>query len=269
MLTSWTRTDSINVLLAGILMAALLSGSVLCLLWTYPNDQGNTYNAVLEGWQYPAGGWQNLYTLGSPNFREGPSTVLVGPNSTAQYIVGFQANLPSFKSGYLNYSQSQDIYYSGFGWSEPSSAFPSVKQYAVFSYSFEAGIEGGPPVRYTTVWFTGPQGNLSQTVHTAMYGGTDVFHGGLYGTSVVEASNSGNYTLHFYNPFPSGNLSGVVFMGASSVTFTRPYVYVGIIGTLITASLVILTTILLWRKSRGREHKVSALLNDDQPKSGP
>ena len=252
-LINWTKTDSTNLILMGVVVVALLSGGIFSLFWTYPNDQGSFNNAVLEGWQDPTGSWIALNSQGCSSCIDGPVSVSIGPNSTAQYTVEFQTALSPGPLALLNYSKTQDVYAVGpFNWNPPSSTFPSIKQQVVFTYSFVDAVEGGPQPRYSTVWFTGPQGNLSQTVHTLQYGGTDLYHGGLFGTSIIDANNAGNYTLHYYNPLTSASVAGMVVMGPSSVTFTRPYVYVGSVAILIAVAMVIATSLTFKKKMRSR-----------------
>lgn len=237
----------------GIVVVALLSAGIFSLFWTYPNDQGSFNNAVLEGWQYPTGSWIALNSQGCSSCIDGPVSVSIGPNSTAQYTVEFQTGLSPGTLALLHFSKTQDVYAVGpFNWNPPSSTFPSIKQYVVFTYSLQAGTQGGPQPKYSTVWFTGPQGNLSQTVHTLQYGGTDLYHGGFFGTSIIDASSAGNYTLHYYNPITSGSLNGTIVMGSSSVTFTRPYVYVGITLILIAVAMTTATGLTLKMKMRSR-----------------
>ena len=253
-LINWSKTDSVNLILVGVAVVALLSGGIFSMIWTYPNERGSINNAVLEGWQYPTGSWLALNGQGCSSCIDGPVSVSVGPNSTAQYTVEFQAGLSPNTLALLRYSQTQDTYAVGpFNWNPPSSAFPSIKQYVVFTYSFQAVLVGGPQPRYSTVWFTGPQGNLSQTVHSLQYGGTDLYHGGLFGTSIIDVNGAGNYTLHYYNPTTSGSVNGTVVMGPSSVTFTRPYVYVGSIVILIAVAMVIAAGLTLRKKMRSHD----------------
>src|SRR6266699_1551657 len=222
-LINWSKTDSVNLILVGVAVVALLSGGIFSMIWTYPNERGSINNAVLEGWQYPTGSWLALNGQGCSSCIDGPASVSVGPNSTAQYTVEFQAGLSPNTLALLRYSQTQDTYAVGpFNWNPPSSAFPSIKQYVVFTYSFQ-------------------------------YGGTDLYHGGLFGTSIIDVNGAVNYTLHYYNPTTSGSVNGTVVMGPSSVTFTRPYVYVGSIAILIAVAMAIAAGLTLRKKMRSHD----------------
>lgn len=250
---NWSKTDSINLILIAVVIVGLLSGGIVSMFWAYPNDQGSINNAALQGEEI----WANPGNItccyqGGRTIGEGPAVVSVGPRSEARYIVEFnQTSLSSLSCQYALCSTAGGLtYVLPALWTSPSTAFSSFeRRYAVFTYSFP-GLIG--PQGDAEVWFTGPQGNLSQTVHTAKYGGTDVFHSGLYGTSIIEASSPGNYTLHFVNPAPigSGTLNGTVVMGPSSVTFARPYVYAGAIAILVGVTVAVVTSLILVRKFR-------------------
>ncbi len=235
---------SFHLILGGIVIVLTLTVGAFFILWTSPNGQGSINNAVLEG----ENAWAVPNEAGCSSCISGPAAVSVGPDSTAQYIIEFQTNYVSQSTqGQLYSSPDQDLYVVTFQWTPPSSDFFSFeRQYVVFTYSFQFGISG---TTRSTVWFTGPQGNLSQSVHTSKYGGTDVFHGGLYGTSIIEVDSAGNYTLHYSNPL-SGSLNGTIAMGPSSVTFTRPYLNLGLGSIGIAAAFATSTVFVSWKKLR-------------------
>jgi hypothetical protein len=87
-------------------------------------------------------------------------------------------------------------------------------------------------------------------VQTVQYGGIGFNNGNLYGTSIIPADRPGNFSLHYYNPFPNNSVNGSITMGYSSVTFTTPYAYAGTISVLVGAIVVAVTVVLIMKKLR-------------------
>jgi hypothetical protein len=227
----------------------MLTAGIFFILWTSPNDQASINNAVLIG-----GTWVNAGNVTYPE----PRTVSIRPSSEAQFGLEFQTTaVPTWQQGEVLFSShgSETFIWRHLLWNPPSSTTLSYeKRYVFFTYSFSALCYTPSGGCAPAIWFTGPQGNLSQSVKTSRYANTDVFHGGYYGTSIIEIDSPGNYTLHSLNFFapPSGNVTGIVFMGLSTVTFTRPYFYAGVATTLIAAASSIVTGFVSWRKLRYR-----------------
>jgi hypothetical protein len=100
-------------------------------------------------------------------------------------------------------------------------------RYAIFTvlFNFLPGPQG-----CCLQWFSGPQGNITQTTGIGSYGGVEQYAGGLgWSTSILEIDAAGNYTLHFFNTGTIGNATERVAMGSSSVSYSRnrPYLFAG------------------------------------------
>jgi hypothetical protein len=168
-LDSWTKANSIRLILVGLVVVALLSSGVFALSWTYPNDQASMFYAALNGEQYPNGGWVPLGNSSSGFF--GPYVVSVGPNSTVQYTLEFRPGLSKGTLSYVTSPIRNSYLWSPISWNPPSPTTPSTRMYVIFTYGFPQGTCACSPTRYSAAWFTGPQGNLSQSVQTVQYGG--------------------------------------------------------------------------------------------------
>jgi hypothetical protein len=256
-LARWTKADSIHLFLEGIAIVTMLTIGFFLILWTSPNDQGSINNAVLQGEQ----GWVNLGNVTCCNHVDGPSTVVIRASSEAQYTIEFQTTaVPAWQQVVYSSPNGQTYIWRHVLWSPPSSTTLSYeKRYVFFIYSFSAlcyvSQQTPPNGRCApALWFSGPHGNLSQSVSTSKYGSTDVFHGGFYGTSIIDVDSPGNYTLHSLNscPCPGSNVTGTVFMGPSLVAFTRPYFDAGVATALIAGAFSVVTGFVSWRRLRYR-----------------
>jgi hypothetical protein len=213
---------------AAVTIVALLSWGIYGILWTFPNDQGSIINAV--------------------ETRENPITYCCGngtiiPHDTeAQFIMIFQTGpLPLGTCGSCLLPNGEGWVTGPFPLTASGLAFASFEKfYAVFTYTFTA--QAGPS---SPLWYTGPQGNLSESLYTSHYaglGGTSSFE-----TAILEISIPGNYTLHYYNVGPMTAI-GMVIMGPSSVVYSRPYLYPSLATIAIAGVFSIITRFALWRK---------------------
>lgn len=232
-MTRRIKTSQIHSLLTLIAIIAMLSWSVFGVLWTFPNDQGSTVNAVFNGENEAA-------TYLGPN----GNGAVIRPGSEAQYIVFYQTVIPpNMGSGTYNVPGGQGFASGPFLWTTPSSTASSYEvRYAIFTFEFTSQLGPGP-----LLWFSGPQGNLTVSLYTNKYGGIVSpmpFSG--FQTEIIQVSGPGNYTMHYRNN-GSGNLTGIVSMGPSSVMFTRPYLYAGATTIVIGIAFSIVTGY-VWRK---------------------
>lgn len=233
-----TRTSGIHLVLASLAIIVMLTWGVYALFWTYPNDQGSTLNAVLNG------------ELSDTYYRGNGNGSIIRPGTEDHFIMIFKTNPGNGGGGFMS-PDGKDFIVGPFPWTAPSPTASTWEvQYAVFTFSFSAQL--GPP---SPLWFTGPQGNMSQAIHTSQYGGLSLIAGGSFDTDILELSAPGNYTLHYFNGGP-GNATGKVAMGPSSVTYSRPYLYPGATTIAFAAILSAVTVILLRKKN-------------PQPETGP
>jgi hypothetical protein len=233
-LTRRIGTDQLQRVFAAVTIVGLLSWGIYGVLWTFPNDQGSILNSVVNG--------------------ESPSTYCCGngtiirPSTEAQFIMIFQNN-PTNPG-----SCGACLLSNGEGWvtgpftlmsaSLPIASFE--KHYAVFTYAFTPPPSIGEiATRFVPPWFSGPQGNMSESIHDSKYAGLENLSP-LFETSILEISAPGNYTLHYFNP-ESGNANGKVIMGASSVVYSRPYLYPGIATIIVAGVFLYLTGFVSWK----------------------
>jgi hypothetical protein len=217
-----------------ILMAivAMLSWGVFAVFWTFPNDQGATVNAVLNGENdYAANGYGGV----------------IRPGSEGQYLMFYRTTVPAATgSGTYSVPGGQGFAFGPFLWTTPVSTISSYEiRYAIFTFEFTSQL--GPSVR---LWFSGPQGNLTASFYTNKYGG--IFPPSpftSYQTDVLQISGPGNYTMHYLNLGP-GNLTGIVSMGPSSVVFTRPHLYIGATTIAVALALSTVTGFVLRKRAR-------------------
>jgi hypothetical protein len=207
----------------------MLTWGVYALLWTYPNDQGSTLNAVLNG------------ELSDTYYRGNGNGSIIRPGTEDQFIMIFKTN-PGNGGGSFISPDGKDFIVGPFLWTAPGVAGSAwTMQYAVFTFSFSTQL--GP---YSPLWFSGPQGNMSQFIHNDRYGGLPTKIGEHFDTDIFELPTPGNYTLHYFNNHPA-NATGLVAMGPSSVTYSRPYLYPGA-TTIAFAGILSAVTIVLLRK---------------------
>lgn len=221
-------------------IVAMLTWGVYASLWTFPNDQSTIIQAVLNG---------EFQTISNPG-PTGNGTIIT-PGSEALFIMMYRSQgPPGMYGGALYLPNGHGFVVGPFSSITSSSSPPSYSvNYAVFSFLFDTTF--GKPV---ALWFTGPQGNLSQSFATSVKGGLDAFlprssGPSVSGTDIFEISGPGNYTLHFVNN-GSANETGKLAMGPSSVTYSRPYIIPGIATTVLGAGLAVFTTYSLRNKSK-------------------
>jgi hypothetical protein len=234
-LTRRIKTGQIQVVLILIAVVAMLSWGVFAVLWTFPSDQGGTVNAVLNG--------EN----GSSAYIGKGNGTVIRPGSEAQYILDYQTVIQAGRgSGTFTPSNGQGLIYGPILWTNPSSTLSSFQvMYAVFSFHFSSQQGIGP-----LLWFSGPQGNLTQALGTHSYGGIDAtIPFTSFQTSILEVSGPGNYTLHYFNT-GSANATGLVAIGPSSVVFTRPYLFAGVTTIVLAVALAVVTGFVLRRRLR-------------------
>jgi hypothetical protein len=230
-------TDLLQRVFAVVTMVGLLSWGIYGVLWTFPNDQGSILNGVLNGES------SSTYCCGNGT--------IIRPDTEAQFIMIFRSN-PTNPG-----SCGSCLLSNGEGWvtgpftlmSASLPIFSFEKHYAVFTFAFTPPPSIGEVAqRFVPPWFSGPQGNVSESLHVSKYAGLENISP-LFETSVLEISALGNYTLHYFNP-GLGNATGKVIMGASSVVYSRPYLYPGIATIMVAGVFFFLTGFVSWRKPR-------------------
>jgi len=210
---------------------------VYAVLWTFPNDQGSTINAVLDG-EYSSG-YSSVYCCNNGT--------IIPPGAEAQFIIDFGASLRGGNCGACLLPNRPGFVSGPFAWTTFGWAiWPIEKYYAVFTYQFSYTVKELPQA--PREWFSGPQGNLTESMYTDRYAGLENLLG-HFDTSILEASAPGNYTLHYFNT-GSANFTGKVVIGPSSVTFSRPYLYSGITTIAIAGIFSVITGFASWRKLR-------------------
>ena len=227
-----TRTGGIHLLLASLAIIVMLTWGTYAVFWTYPNDQGGTLNAVLNG------------ELSVTGYRGTGNGSTIRPGTEDQFIMIFKTNPGNGGGGFIS-PDGKNFIVGPFLWTAPSPTGSTwTVQYAVFTFSFSAQ----PPGTRFPLWFTGPQGNISESIHTDKYGGLPTNIGQNFDTGIFELSAPGNYTLHYFN-YGSTNATGLVAMGPSSVTYSRPYLFPGATTITFAGVLSAVTLVLLRKKN--------------------
>ncbi|HZY47542.1 MAG TPA: hypothetical protein VFE96_07060 [Candidatus Bathyarchaeia archaeon] len=234
------RIGQVQTVLTVVAIVVLLTWGIYGSLWTFPNDQSDTIQAVLSG------EYQSIGYLGPT----GNGTIIT-PGSEAQFIMMYRAQgPPGVFGGSYNLPNGQGLAVGPFSSITPSTNIPNdAVNYAVFSYLFDTA--SGKAIK---LWFTGPQGNLTVSFVTSVKGGLDAFFPkssgpSVSGTNILEVSAPGNYTLHYVNT-GTANETGKVEMGPSSVTYSRPFITPGLTSIAFAAVLAVFTG--LSRRSRSR-----------------
>jgi hypothetical protein len=202
----------------------MLAWGIYAALWTFPNDQGSILNGVLDGEH------SSTYCCGNGT--------IIRPESEAQFIMIFQTNPTNPGScGSCLLPNGQGWVTGPFALTAPKLAFSSFqKYYAVFTFAFTAFTPLQQIAqRFAPPWFSGPQGNMSESISTSIYAGLRNLVTPFFETAILEISIPGNYTLHYFNA-GSVNATGRVAMGPSSVVYSRPYFYPGL-ATIATAGI--------------------------------
>ena len=209
----------------------MLTWGIYAVFWIYPNDRGSTLNAVLNG------------ELSNTYYRGNGNGSIIRPRTEDQFIMIFKTN-PGNGGGSFISPDGKEFIVGPYLWTAPGPTGSTwTVQYAVFTFSFSVQLGPSSPV-----WFTGPQGNTTQSLYTSRYGGLPTSFGETFDTDILELSAPGNYTLHYFNN-GSMNATGLVAMGPSSVTYSRPYLYPGAITITFAGILATVTVILLRKKN--------------------
>jgi hypothetical protein len=211
----------------------MLTWGVYAVFWTYPNDQGSILNAVLNG--------ESSVTY----YRGNGNGSIIRPHTEDQFIMVFKTNPGNGGGGSIS-PDGKDFIVGPFMWTAPGPMTSTWEvPYAVFTFSFSAQ-QPGSQFPLFPLWFSGPQGNMSQSIHTSRYGGLPTNIGETFDTAILELSAPGNYTLHYFNN-GSMNATGKVAMGPSTVAYSRPYLYPGA-TTIAFAGILSGVTVVLLRK---------------------
>ena len=233
-LTRRIEISLLRIVFAAVAIVIMLTWGAYALLWTFPNDQGSTINAVLGGES------ESTYCCGNGT--------VIRPGSEAQFIIDFGTNLKAGNCGSCLLPDRPGFVSGPFTWAAPGWAISSIqKYYAVFTYQFSYTVKAQLPAA-PREWFSGPQGNLSQSMYTDTYSGLENLLG-HFDTSILEATAPGNYTLHYFNT-GSANFTGKVVIGPSSVAFSRPYFYAGITTIVIAGIFSVITGFASWKNLR-------------------
>ncbi len=246
-----SRITSMQLVLDGIIVVVLLVWGSFAILstQTFPGEQTSIINRALAG----------EYAVASTGTTGGN---VIAKGSQSQYILMFQGIGPS--TGTRNsgtFALATGGYaYGPITWTPDSSLASYVrnsslysfkKTYALFTFAFSSEVN---PSGCCSLWFSGPEGNISQLMSTTTYGGLDNYtqsSGSVlrWTSSVLEVEIPGNYTLHFANSQTNGNATGRVSMGPSLVYFllSRPYLDEGLATTAV-AIILASTTTLVWKR---------------------
>jgi hypothetical protein len=233
----WARP--VQILLTAVAVVTMLSWGAYATLWAFPNDQGSIIQAILNGeYQW---GWYRGVTPGA-------NGTIIPPGSQAQFILDYRTQSQGGGSGGGSLPPSGLGFVVGpFLWALPTPSLTSfAKNYAIFTLSFSSRFGSGN----FSLWFTGPLGNITSSFDTSKYGGLQIIPYESFNTAILESSAAGNYTLHYVNRNTSANVTGQVVVGPSTVTFTRPYLYVGLTTIAVAAALSIATGLSLRTKAQ-------------------
>jgi hypothetical protein len=230
-----------RITLQGLVIVGLLAWGTYgtLLTQTSPSDRASILTQALQG-EYR--GWATGTMGGTP----------IQSGTGVQYILTFETNVPAnMQPSFGALAGGRGYTFGPFLWNQPSAtASLSKTNYAVFTYTFDfvPGFQG-----CCLQWFSGPQGNMTQTTSTGSYGGLEAYGSGVgWSTSILEADAAGNYTMHFFNTGTVGNATGRVAMGPSAVAFSRtqPYFYEGVASWGLAASFVATALVSRWRVIR-------------------
>jgi hypothetical protein len=240
-----TRTGGIHLVLASLAIIVMLTWGVYAIFWIYPNDQGSTLSAVLNG--------ESSVTY----YRGNGNGSIIRPGTEDQFIMVFKTG--SGNGGGASISpDGKDFIVGPFQWTAPGPTTSTWEvPYAVFTFSFSAQQPGS---RFP-LWFSGPQGNMSELIHTSRYGGLPTNIGENFDTAILELSTPGNYTLHYFNN-GSMNATGKVAMGPSTVAYSRPYLYPGATTIAFSGALAGVTVVVLRKKDLPPEIGPKSVLED-------
>jgi len=244
-LTRRIRFSQLQLVFAAVAIIIMFTWGVYAVLWTFPNDQSSTVNAVLGG-EYSSG-YSSVYCCNNGT--------IIPPGAEAQFIIDFGASLRGGNCGACLLPNRPGFVSGPFAWTTSGWAIsPIEKYYAVFTYQFSYSVKAELP-QAPREWFSGPQGNLTESMYTDRYAGLENLLG-HFDTSILEASAPGNYTLHYFNT-GSANFTGKVVIGPSSVTFSRPYLYAGVTTIAIAGIFSVITGFASWKKLRSTSRRAT------------
>ncbi len=232
-----SRISRINLVLSGLAVVALLTWGTysVTLTQTSPSDPAAITSAASEG--------AVRATFGFPN----GTTVM--PGSTEEYIISLKTNIPSNASLCICLlPNGKGFVDSPVGWIAPTSNDTAYdKNYLLFTFTFCSGSRcqyGFGRGSYGTIWFSDPQGNITQPMRTFSFGAGSTGEDAIE-TAIAEMTTPGNYTLHYLNT-SSENFSARVVFARSQVWFYRssPYLFAGAF-TLALGAAVLGSTVLV------------------------
>jgi DNA-binding transcriptional ArsR family regulator len=205
-----TRTHLVRTGIGLVMVLVLIGWTAFAVGWTVPNDRASTMDSVLRG----------VPESGTFQFDAKPGT-------QSGFVLGMFFSPP--RPG--EYAQEVSNGLQFYAVPRPSSSPWEVKvNYATFLFTVTNGSG--------KVWITGPQGSLASlscglscSIEFSPAGG--FFFGPAPGSNVrgfwfSEMAGEGNYTFWVQNSGP-GAAYGNVTMGASSVVYSRPYFFAGIL----------------------------------------
>jgi len=223
---------------------------------------------LLLVWGVSAMQWTVLTT--NNNVRDALATSS-RPLETATYSIP-QGSQQSYAISIIGFRTIGSGYGCGVSGSFPTCTLPApgsdlattIDDYAIFSFTNPNGTA-------LTVWYTGPQGNLTQdcsggpAIVTCIYQpAADRSRIGPY-TTFFKTPITGNYTIHLLsiqctwtpNNCSTSTAIGTLTMATGSLTYNRPYWALGL-ATVIVVGASIAGTVAYLATSRYREHRQRA-----------
>ena len=213
-----------HLIFAVAVVVTMLSWAIYAILWTIPNDQSGIVDAALQS----EGSFADML----------PFNVTAG--SEARFTVFFKTTIPA-GMGTGSYRTGEDYTVGPMPWTAPRATFTQFEvHYALYTLEYTVHPLNGGGIG-PTIWYSGPQGNVTAV-------DLQSHQVGEYSKVAVEAPSPGNYTLHFLTSQSAYAAFGRMTMGASSVTFSRPYYSDGWITIGLTGAFSI-TTLYVSRKN--------------------
>jgi len=224
-MTQVKKVGLMHLILAGAIVVAMLGWGTYASLSTYPNDPSTTVNAALQAVH------SEVQILG---FN-------IVPGSEGRYTVFFQTTVPA-SSTPGSYGSSENAAFGPVLWTTPNSTFSEYQVvYVVFIVEYSIVTNSGAVG--PQIYYNGPQGNLAASAFMS----TSVSPSS--GISILKAPSPGNYTLHLSNTNnQNANFTGTVSFGPSIVTYSRPYLYYGLITIGLAGAFTCTAAYVSWKK---------------------
>src|SRR5947199_9003843 len=118
-LTPRIKFSQLQLVFAAVAIIMMLTWGVYAVLWTFPNDQGSTINAVLGG-EYSSG-YSSVYCC-----NYGP---IIPPGADDQFIIDFAASLRGRNRGACLLPTRPDFDSGSFAWPTSRCATSPIDRY--------------------------------------------------------------------------------------------------------------------------------------------